>query len=358
MKLLRRLSLIGAGSLTLLLSPFVLGNLHPWGTHNGLAGLQWLVWCTPRWFCLALALAAGLRTGQFDWVSTRTSGRWLVVASAHLISGLASLFCLVEMSETHPPVPLWLWALAALISLVVPTVILTFLAVPRPASGESQAPPPLWRGLLTACALAGIATGSIILWREHLDTLEVRRQEAVRKAEYRAREQTGLAQLAQLPADAPLERWLPFTQVPEVSGRARDAISARPRLTQELASALRSNDATTRALTLDYLCLGGGVRPPLPDELIAPVCEALQAMAASQRAQAETQANLPAIAFDEPCMTMLILPKRFPGHEADFVGPVRALRATLDREPKDAEPTIGQQELDSWLQSHDPGGPR
>ena len=49
---------------------------------------------------------------------------------------------------------------------------------------------------------------------------------------------------------------------------------------------------------------------------------------------------------DPLCLEASLLPKRFPGHEADFVGPLCAW-------PKQAELTVAPQELDAWLQRYD-----
>ncbi len=358
MKPFNFLSLAGAGLLTLLLAPMVLGNLHPWG-YREMAAVQWLVFCPPRWLCLALALGAGLKTGRFGWVSNNVGARFLVVLGAHLGLGIASFFCLVEMSETHPPVPVWLRVLAVLISLVVPTVVIAFLSSSRHASSQGQAPSFAWRGLLVACVMIGGAAGLAVGWREHRATQEVQREEAARVAGRNAQERIILWQLDQLSPDAPLERWIPFTRMagmPTVITRAWEAIRARPHLTQELTALLRGGDAPARALALEFV--GSGSLSPAPGELIPSVCDALRATAASMRERIAAQPGLPANAFDEEGLHAAYMPDRFPGHAAEFVGPLREMRGALTRLPATAIPQAGQSALDAWLRQNDPNRPR
>ncbi|MBE7212940.1 MAG: hypothetical protein INR65_18150 [Gluconacetobacter diazotrophicus] len=186
----------------------------------------------------------------------------------------------------------------------------------------------------------------------------MQRTEAARRAEQATQEQLVLAELDDLPADAPLERWLPFTRVagmPAVTARAEAAIHARPDLMQELAAALRSADYRTRTLALGFV--HDDLIPPLPDGLIAPVREALTATAAFMRAQVEAHFDLRADEFYPACLLAVDLPDRFPGHAADFAGPIREMRAVFDGLPPATAP-MGRQELDDWLHSHAPDRPR
>ena len=359
MRSLSSASLFAAGGLTLLLTPMVLGNLHPWGTRGALASVQWLVFCTPRWLCLALALGTGLQAGRFRWVPLPTSAHWLVLAGAHLGIGLASLFCLAEMSETGPPVPLWLRGLAALVSLAVPTVIISFLAVAGRLATTNPPPSSWWRGALAACVLVGAVTGVAVGWREHVDTQKLRRKEAARAAERHTQEQATLTQLDRLAPDAPVEQWLPFTAMvgmPAVTTRARDAIRARPHLTFDLVGCLRRDDAPTRALVLDFV-RGGGL-PALAADSIPEAREALGAEVAAMRTRAEAQPDVSTAAFDPECLEAVFLVARYPGHEGAFVETLREMRAVLDQLPKTEPLPAGQEELDRWLRLNGSDGMR
>ncbi len=189
---------------------------------------------------------------------------------------------------------------------------------------------------------------------EGVRPLEVRREDRVRKAQLDVQQQAALAQLDQLPPDAPLERWLPYTGMagmPTVITRATEAIRARPHLTYDLVGCLRHADAPMRALALDFV-RGGGL-PPVSTETIPAAREALGAETASMRARIEAQPELTAAAFDPECLQAVFLVARFPGHETAFVEPLREMRAVLDQLPKVEPIPAGQEELDVWLRGQE-----
>ena len=213
----------------------------------------------------------------------------------------------------------------------------------------------LWRGLLAACVLVGLIAGGALGWRKYLGVLEACRVEAAHKIERDAQQQTALAQIDQLALDAPLERWLPYTGMmgmPAVIARAQDAIRGRPHLTFDLVGCLRRDDAPTRVLVLDFV-RGGGL-PALSQESISPARDALEAEAISMRTRSEAQPDLSAVAFDPECLEAVFLVARYPGHEADFVVPLREMRTVLDQLPRSQPIPAGQEELDRWLELNDP----
>lgn len=201
------------------------------------------------------------------------------------------------------------------------------------------------RALLAACVLAGMIAGGTVGWRAYLSTLEARREE-----------RATLTQMDRVPADAPLERWLPYTGMtgmPAVVARAGEVIRARRYLTFDLVGCLRRDDAPTRALVLEFV-RGGGL-PALSPESIPAARESLGAEAAAMRTRIDIQPDLTAVAFDPECLEAVFLAARYPGREAAFVEPLRTMRAVLDGLPRTESAPAGQNELETWLGRYAPG---
>ncbi len=351
---LKRYPLILAGLLTLLmLVPFAPANLHLPGIFGNVHAFPWLRLCTVRWLCLAFVLNDLLTDGDFCWIFRHRGGRAFVVLGAHALLGLVSLACLATVDKPVDPVSPALRLLAVLMVVAVPLVVIGLLAVRGQVHDLTVTPSWTWRGLLALCVLAGGLTGVAINQREYAIRQQIRSELMAVHAEEEARVRQGLAELARLRPDDPLERWLPFLQADtfEVAFQARHAIRARPRLTAELSALLRGTDEQGRNAALRFL---GGSVDALPVELIAPVQEALNATVASMDIRVAGDPALPAETFDGDCVTAANLAGEFPGHAADFVEPLRRMQAVVARRPAGSTRRFGQEALDSWLQENDP----
>ena len=355
---LKRYPLIVAGLLTLLMwVPFAPGNIHPpasfWSVHS----FPWLRLCTLRWLCLAFVLLDLQTDGDFRWISRHGVGRTFVVLAAHALMGLLSLACIAMLDRPVDLVSRALHLLAVSMVAVVPLVVTGLLIARQRVHDLTVTPSWLWRGLLAVCVVVSVLTGVAINQREHAIRQQIRRELVAIHAQQNAKAQRGLAEIARLRPDDPLERWLPFAQAdtPEVASRARDAIRARPRLTAELFALLRGTDAPARTAALGFLT--ANVRA-LPAELIPPVQEALVATAASIRARIAADPNLPADAFDEDCLSAANLALENPDRAADFVDPIRQMRAALAGMPAASAHRYNKDVLDSWLRQNDPAASR
>ena len=350
----QRYPLLLAGALTLvMLVPFLPGNFLPargfWNVHF----FPWVRFCTVRWLCVAFVLVDLQTDGDFRWISRYGGARTFVVLAVHALMGLVSLACLATVDKPVDPVSTTLHLLAVLMVVFVPLAVIGLLA--RRAQVQDLAVPPswTWRGLLASCVLAGGLTGVALNQREYAIRQQIRHELGEMHAQRDAQIRQGLAELARLRPEDPLERWLPFSQADtaEVADQAREAIRARPHLTAELAALLRGSNEQARSAALRFLEFSAKALPP---ELIAPVRDALTATAASMSARIAADPTLSADTFDEDCFAAANLALENPEHAADFVDPLRRMRVALARMAVVSAPGSGQAALDNWLQNHDP----
>ena len=355
---LKHYPLILAGVLTLvMLVPFLPGNFVParafWNVHS----FPWVRFCTVRWLCVAFVLVDLQTDGDFRWISRYGGVRSFVVLAVHALMGLVSLACLATVDKPVDPVSPTLHLLAVLTVVVVPLVVIGLLARRRQVRDLAVPPSWTWLGLCALCVCVGGLTGVALNQREYAIRQQIRHELTVMHAQRDAQVRLGLAEMARLRPDDPLARWLPFSQADteEVASQAREAIRTRPQLTAELSALLRGTDEPGRAAALQFL--EANVRA-LPAELIAPVREALTASAASMRARIAANPTLPADAFDEDCFAAANLALENPDHAADFVDPLRQMRAAVAGLPIASAPGSGRAALDRWLQQNDPAGSR
>ena len=351
---LKRYPLILAGLLTLLmLVPFLPGNTHLPGTFGNVHSFPWIKLCALRWLCLAFVLVELQTDGDFRWISRFGGVRSFVVLAVHALMGLVSLACLATVDKPVDPVSPMLHLLAVLMVVVVPLVVIGLLAKREQVHDLAVTPSWTWRVLIALCVLASGLAGVALNQREYAIRQQIRCELREMHAQRDAQVRQGLAELARLRPDDPLERWLPFSQADtaEVASRARETIRARPHLTAELSALLRGTDEPERTAALQFLEANARA---LPAELIAPVQDALVATAASMRARIVANPALPADTFDEDCFTAANLALENPEQAADFVNSIRRMRAALAGLPAVSARHPGQAALDAWLQQNDP----
>lgn len=306
-----------------------------------------------RWLAVTGALVVATRQGRLAWlhpnrtVQTVAGLVWLTLVC--FTAFMAVIFAYGPDSATYQR-----WAIV--LALVVPAIVLAALA----AQLNAAAPPGTsshWR-LGAAAVSVVVATGAAAMWIDTRADAQAQQAAYDRASDEHAQRLTAQReQLAALGPDAPLAAWLPWvdSQEPELREKALAAVRNRPALAADVAAMLRGPEAP---LALRFLWLW---MPGPPPELAAPVHEAIAVLPA----WAERRLTLPPPAAPDPvdlddmAQAAIVLADAFGASGLDFVTPIRAFHAALQRHalPDNQyaeDPTYQARSfLDTWLQRRD-----
>jgi hypothetical protein len=315
-----------------------------------------------QWLALTGALLVAAWHGGLAWVHRSRAVQavvgtaWLAVSSGAGFAAMLEAFS--GQSARFAP-----WAFA--LTVVVPACVVVALAVCVNAAAGPRSVA-AWR-VGAGVASVVVACGAVTMWwvdREHRLASEAAQAEAdAAHARWLAEQRRRLTALA---PDAPLRDWLPWldAQPYEFSETAIAAVRARPTLERDLTEMLRGPDAP-RALRFMWLWMAAP-----PAGLAAPTRDAIATLPAWADAYLTHPPTPVEVAPDDDpvvfppetrvdpsdmAQAAIVLADAFRGSGLDFVTPIRAFQATLQRHAL-PEAQLGEDEtyqargfLETWL---------
>ncbi len=259
--------------LTVATVPAVLSLRHLQG-DSAVGVILYFLLLTPRWVCIAIALALASKRRAFGFISPSTGRQLASVIGFHTLAGVVSIAAVVMGTGPHSDAfkP---WALVLSVLLPAIVIVATFFALARTTSGGALAVLPWRLGATAVLAVVG-AGGTTIWWTDRADRLESRAYQAASEAKHAHWMHTQLDKLNALPPDAPLAAYFPWLglSIDELRDPALARVRARPHLNDDLAAMLRSDHAVD-ALQFMWLWM-----PDTPAELAQPVRDAIATLPA------------------------------------------------------------------------------
>lgn len=286
-----------------------------------LAGLFFL--SMARALALALALSVAAVHGGFAWIHPNRGVQWLAVMAALIAVAGMELWSVTAATSWYGTAARPSVAAFAVVAPLL-LLLLALSALDRGRSVPVSAASLRWAaGALVLLLMAG---GLDLGFKNRAVTLERRVYAAAQAAEERRVHEEKLSAVRALGPASPLRSWLPYTadSDDEIREAVLDSIRARPKLNQELAEILRSEDPLP---ALRWLWLWSQDRPEALAHALHDAAAGLPAWA-GRRLDDENSMNDPEVGT--ACEALVVLVDEFEGFGLDFRKPLEALAAFLD----------------------------
>lgn len=305
-----------------------------------------------RWIVLLGAVTIAAARGGFPWIHPSRGVQWLAALLFLGASGGLEFWSLDAATsgwygrEARP----WVGAFAVVVPLII--LLLTAAAL---SNGPRFSFRPSTLRMFAVGTILLMTLGVVVIGAKSHAGARERRAWAAEAEQERARARDEkLAAFRALGPASPLREWLPWTS--ESDDEIRDAavvsIRARPRLIDEVAEILHSDDPLPG---LRWLWLW---TPDPPESLAGPVCDAAKALPdlARRRYDDEDPSNDSGVAT--ACEALVVIADEFPGKEPEFRRSFEAIRAflqsrALPEEQMSYDPTYrARAMLQYWFDRH------
>ncbi len=298
-------------------------TIRPVSGPDGMGLIALFILTLGRWILLAVAVTIAATRGGFSWIHPGHGVQWIAVMFLLTASGGMELWSLDAATsgwygrEARP----WVGAFAVVVPLVI--VLLAAAALSR---GPTALAGPSALRVAAGGAVLFMVLGAVVLGvRKNAAANERRAYLAEREKEEVRAQNEKLAAFRALGPASSLRDWLPWTSdsEDEIRTAAVDSIRARPRLFEEVAEILRSDDPLP---ALRWLWLW---TPHPPASYARPVYDAAVALPNWARRLYDDEDKTNDSDVSTACEALVVIADAFRETDLDFRRPFEAMRAFL-----------------------------